>query len=221
MPDGMSCVSPGFSSSGASMQARKSTPAEPCVAYCGSGYSRPMRGSRMGTSSRRRAPVACAPSAGMSGTLGLRSERAGLVARLITLGDDFDQLPCQGQLARECELALAAAGPVDRQCVLVLVERQPLADLVGCDHVEVLAGQFGERVALDVLGFGRETDQERWRLGARDRREHVGSACQRQTHRVARLLDLLVGDLVRAVIGNRGRGDEDVRADEIAAYGFE
>ena len=27
---GMSCVSPGFSSSGASMQARRSTPAEPC-----------------------------------------------------------------------------------------------------------------------------------------------------------------------------------------------
>src|SRR4030095_5802732 len=136
------------------------------VACWGSGYARPRRGSRMRTSSRWRAPAACAPSAGMSGTLGLRRERAGLVARLITLGDDFDQLPCQGQIARECDLGLAAAGPVDRQCVLVLVERQPLADLVGCDHVEVLAGQFGERVALDVLGFGRETDQERRRLGA-------------------------------------------------------
>src|SRR5262245_44741342 len=110
-----------------------------------------MRGSRMRTSSRWRAPAACAPSAGMGRTLGFRGERAGLVARLVALGNDFDELARQGQLARERELTLAAAGPVNRQCVLVLVEREPLADLVGCDHVEVLAGQFRERVALDVL----------------------------------------------------------------------
>src|SRR5688572_30138326 len=156
----MSCVSPGFSSSGASMQARRSTPAEPCVAYCGSGYSRPMRGSRMRTSSRRRGP-ACAPSAGMGRTLGFGTERAGLVALLVTLGDDFDQLPRQRQLAGERELALAAVRPVHGQRILVLVERETRADLVGSDHVEILARQFRQRVALDVLGLRGEPDQER------------------------------------------------------------
>src|SRR5512147_2558447 len=88
MPEGMSCVSPGFSSSGASMQARRSTPAEPCVAYWGSGYSRPIRGSRMRTSRRRRAPW-CAPSPGIRGTLRLGGER-GLFAGSVALGDDLD-----------------------------------------------------------------------------------------------------------------------------------
>ena len=47
-----------------------------------------------------------------------------------------------------------------------LSNAEPVADLVGGDHVEILARQFRERVALDVLGFGREADEERRRLGS-------------------------------------------------------
>src|SRR5688572_14381968 len=153
MPEGISCVSPGFNSIGASMQARRSTPAEPWVAYCGNGYSLPIRGSRMRTSSRRRVPAACAPSAGMGRALRFRRCCLCLVARLIALGNHLDQLAGQRKLAGECQLAFAAALPIHRQRILVLVEREPRADLVRSNHVEVLACQFGERVALEVFGF--------------------------------------------------------------------
>src|SRR5579863_92528 len=47
MPVGMSSVVPGSRTSGASMQARRSMPADPAVACCGRGNSRPMRGSKI------------------------------------------------------------------------------------------------------------------------------------------------------------------------------
>src|SRR6188508_1466040 len=141
MPEGMSWVSPGFSSRGASMQARRSTPAEPSVAYCGNGKSRPMRGSRMRTSSRCRAPAACAPSAGMGRTRRLHSDRALLLGGAVAFGDHFHELPRQRELAGERQLALAAVCPIHRQRILVLVEGKPAADFVGRDHVEILAGE--------------------------------------------------------------------------------
>ena len=47
IPVGMSSLSPGPRSSGSSSMARRSSPAEPSVAYSGSGWSRPSLGSRI------------------------------------------------------------------------------------------------------------------------------------------------------------------------------
>src|SRR5271163_4631717 len=47
IPVGMSSVMPGNRTRGASMQARRSMPADPAVACCGRGNSRPMRGSNI------------------------------------------------------------------------------------------------------------------------------------------------------------------------------
>src|SRR5690606_29206317 len=101
-----------------------------------------MRGSSTRICKRRRAPAPDdAPSAGMSGgqrrwvgVLGLGL----LVARVIALRDQLDQLPRQGGLAGHRQFLLAAL-PVDGERVLVLIERQTVAYLVGCDHVQVLA----------------------------------------------------------------------------------
>ena len=100
MPVGISCVSPGFSSSGASMQARRSRPAEPAVAYCGSGNSRPMRGIEDAhlEPAARAGSVRAVSWHGPDSSTSARRLRALLLA-LIALGDHFDQLPRQRQLA--------------------------------------------------------------------------------------------------------------------------
>src|SRR5262245_46797025 len=96
IPEGMSCVSPGRSSSGAAMHARRSTPAEPLVAYWGKGYSLPMRGSRIRICKRR--------SAGMG-----RSRVAVVeVALRVALGNELDQLPCQRSFVGERQLTAPA-----------------------------------------------------------------------------------------------------------------
>ena len=78
----------------------------------------------------------CAPRAGgarrrralrqlaWAGLVDFAANAACLAAGPIALGDHFDELPRQRQLAGERELALAAARPVHRQRVVVLVERE-------------------------------------------------------------------------------------------------
>src|SRR5690606_1290462 len=151
--EGISAVSPGASVSGASRQARRSMPAEPSVAYCGSGNSRPRRASRMRTSRRRR--CAGGSTGGMSGRAHGRDDgaagTAGLALALtIARGDDFHELMGQRGLAGALELLLAAR-PVDGERVLVHVEGKIVADPVGGDQIEVLGRQLHQGVALDVL----------------------------------------------------------------------
>ena len=116
--------------------------------------------------------------------------------------------------ARALELTPATT-PVNRQRVVVLIEGEALAHLVGRDHVEVLALEFGERIALDVLGFRCEPDDERSRGAGGHRGEDVRRSAEREHERVARLLDLLRRHLQRPVVGDRRGRDEDVGAAEI------
>src|SRR5262245_17353875 len=99
MPLGTSSEAPGASVSGASMQARRSRPAAPAVAYCGS-ESR-SRGSRTLTSSvfkRKR------------------------LAPREHLRDVIEELPGEHDLRRACELVHAAVVE-ERERVGVLAER--------------------------------------------------------------------------------------------------
>src|SRR5688500_6096575 len=176
MPDGISCVSPGFNSSGASRQARRSTPAEPEVAYCGKGKSRPMRASSTRTCKRRRAPPIVVPSAMSSGNRWGWICVCDFATHAITLGDQLYQLSRQRGFAGERQLLLAAL-PVHGERVVVFVEGQAVADFVGGDHVEVLVGELGKRVALHVLGLSSKSHQERRPgLAARDSRQNIGRA---------------------------------------------
>src|SRR4051812_14973654 len=104
-PVGISCVSPGARTSGASRQARRSSPALPGVAYAGSCPA--MRGSRMRTSI----------GVGMRWTpLGAGSGAARQARR-----DLGDELPRERQLVGLRQFALAAR--IDqRQRVVVAAE---------------------------------------------------------------------------------------------------
>ena len=175
---------------------------------------RPMRGSRTRTCSARRtigsfiAPPRC-PGRARSAACPPARERSAI---------SDDQRRGQLPLRRAAQFLLAAR-PVHGERVVLAVERQVVAHLVGGDHVEALALELGERVALDVLRLGREAHDERSRRARGDRRQDVGRARQRQRQRVAGLLDLLRRALHRAVVGD-GRGrDEDVGAGQVLADG--
>src|ERR1700733_7244303 len=155
MPVGMSSAALALSTSGASMQARKSMPADPAVACCGNGNSWPMRGSKIRSLILR--CISSAPHA--AGTHSIARQGGGAafartaprraVGRRQALRD-------QGkELARDLDLA---AGPNDGKRIVVAIERNPLADLVGGNHVELLALQFDPRVLFDVVGLRREAD---------------------------------------------------------------
>src|SRR5690606_9817896 len=80
----------------------------------------------------------------------LRRVRTALgYAQTISFRDQLDELARQGNLARQRELSLAAV-PIHRQRIVVFVEAEPVALFVGGNHVEILAYELRERVALDV-----------------------------------------------------------------------
>src|ERR1700722_3690661 len=144
IPVGISSAAPGGSASGASMQARKSMPAEPAVAGCGKGNSRPMRGSKI-----RSFTVRCIGSAtDVAGTHSVaRQARDGAsftltaawaaVGRRQAVGNQGNELACDIDFRSAGDLGLAA-GPDDRQRVVVAIERHAVVDLVGGNHVELL-----------------------------------------------------------------------------------
>src|SRR5258708_26186109 len=144
MPVGISSAAPALSASGASMQARKSMPAEPAVACCGKGNSRPMRGSKI-----RSLTVRCTPSAphapgahaiarqGRDPAFARTAPRA-TGRRPAALSDQGNELARNFDFGSARDLDLAA-GPNDGQRVIVAIERNPVAGLVGRNHVQPLA----------------------------------------------------------------------------------
>src|SRR5882724_25105 len=199
MPVGTSSAAPGTSSSGAPMQARKSMPAEPAVACCGSGNSRPMRGSRIRSLTVRRMPSAPrAPGAHSIAREGgdpafARTAPWAAVGRRQALSDQGNELARNFNFGSARDLDLAA-GPNDGERVVVAIERNPLADLVGGNHVELLALELDARVLLDVVGLGREPDHVRTLRHIRDRLDDVGRGLAVESDRHALLFDLLLGD---------------------------
>ncbi len=109
------------------------------------------------------------------------------------------------------------------RCLVVLVvlavECQVVAHLVGGDHVEALAFELGERVALDILRLGRKTHDERSRRARSHRRQDVGRPRQRQRQRIAGFLDLFRRALHRAVVRDGGGRDEDVGVGHVLVDG--
>src|SRR4051812_39359005 len=113
---------------GPATHARRSTPAEPVVAYCGSGYSLPIRGSRIRTWSlcllAGETVGLIAPSTGgMNGgsRLSCVLRSCGFSAMLVALSNHGDELARQCRLAGQGKLLFAAA-PVHGQSVVVFVE---------------------------------------------------------------------------------------------------
>src|SRR5260221_1116185 len=163
MPVGMSSAAPGPSTSGARVQARRSMPEEPAVACCGNGNSRPMRGSKIRSlilrciSSAPHAAGAHSIARQGGGAAFARTAPRSAVGRRQALSDQGDELARDFDFRSARDLDLAA-GPNDGERIVVAVERNPLADLVGGNHVELLALPFDPRVLFDVVGLGREAD---------------------------------------------------------------
>src|SRR5882724_3188696 len=166
MPVGISSAAPGARSSGAARQARKSMPAEPAVACCGRGNSRPMRGSKTRSLTVRRtlSPAratgahSIARQGGGDPALARTAPRTAVMRRQAARN--------QGdELARDIYFGSAldldfAAGPNDGERIVVAIERDAVADLIGGNHVELLALELAARILLDVVGLGRKTDHE-------------------------------------------------------------
>src|SRR6202020_146149 len=137
-PVGSNWVCPGASVTGASMQARRSMPAEPSVAYAGSGNCVPTRASRMRTfNGCRRVNVSMESS-----LRGVRRQGGGAQGLGAALGDDRrDELD---EFARQLRLGvarqeLAAIAPQHDEFVIGAVERLVMTDFIRRDHIEVLA----------------------------------------------------------------------------------
>src|SRR5271155_2295107 len=136
MPVGISSVMPGNRTRGASMQARRSMPAAPAVACCGRGNSRPMRGSKTRSlilgnirSLAPRAAGAHAIARQGGGRAALTRTPSG------TAGGGRQAASDQGdELARNVDFRSArdfdlAAGPNDRERIVLAIERNAVAHL--------------------------------------------------------------------------------------------
>src|SRR5579863_2479633 len=167
MPVGMSSVAAGGRTSGASMQARKSMPADPAVACWGRGNSRPMRGSRIrslilgniGLLAPRAAGAHAIARQGGGAALTRTASRAAVGGRQ-PARDQADELARDVDLRSTRHFDLAA-GPNDGERIVLAIERNAVAHLVGGDHIELLALELAARVVLDIVGLGGEADHER------------------------------------------------------------
>jgi hypothetical protein len=74
-------------------------------------------------------------------------------------------------------------------------------------------------LAHDVVALRRETDAERRALARRDLGEDVDGRLERDRHRRARLLDLLLVRLHGPVVGDRGDRDEHVLGVDAREHG--
>src|SRR5690554_2977655 len=138
MPEGSSAVWPGSRVRSWSRQARRSRPAEPGVAYSGSGQSSPRRGSRMRTFRR-------------------------FIGSVFPLdhgfNDDSNQLARQGLLGHGSK-APAPAGAEHFQRIVLGLESQSDADPVGRDQVKLLCLELAHGGIFQVTGFGGEADHD-------------------------------------------------------------
>src|SRR5258706_5586395 len=186
MPEGTSWLSPGLSSSGASRQARRSSPADPGLAYCGS-ISR-ILGSRILTCSLRKLALRFLQHAG-----DVRQQ----LARLLQLGSAAERMP--------------AARIVERNRVVVGAER--LLREVGGDQRHALFQALGLGVALQLLALGGEADAERRVALRRDPGEDVRVLLEFERRRAAvYFLYFLIKRLFHSPIGDGRHRYEDVAA---------
>ena len=81
------------------------------------------------------------------------------VGRRQALGDQGDELARDVDFRSARDLDLAA-GPDDGERIVIAVEGDPLADLVGGNHVELLALEFAARILFHVVGLRRKPDHE-------------------------------------------------------------
>src|SRR5580704_18501310 len=126
------------------MQARRSMPAEPSVAYAGSGSCVPTRASRMRTfNGCRRLNVSM-----QSSLRGVRRQRRGAAGLGATLrkhaSDEFDEFARQLRLGVTRQ-ELAAIAPQHDEFVIGAVERLVMTDFIRRDHVQALAQHLGTR----------------------------------------------------------------------------
>src|ERR1700688_2952273 len=149
MPVGSNLAAPGSSTNGASMHARRSMPAEPGVACPGIGNSRPIRGSRMRTLIVRfirgssASYAACATAAKPGARVGGRDAAfTGAAARAVAgrqpLCDQGDEGPGHVDLGASRDIDFSTR-PNHGNRIVVAVEGDSVPDLVGGDHVELLA----------------------------------------------------------------------------------
>src|SRR5258708_9754649 len=140
------------------MQARKSMPAEPAVACCGNGNSRPMRGSKIRSLTVRcirllnsTRTTAAHPLAGQSrGSSALsRAAARTAVRRWQALRNERDEFARHVDFRSARHLHFAARPDHDERVVLA-IERDSIADFVRGDHVELLALELDARILLDV-----------------------------------------------------------------------
>ena len=95
------------------------------------------------------------------------------VGRRQALRDQRDQLTRDLELRSARDLDLAAR-PEHGERIVLAIEGEPFADLVGGDHVELLALEFGARIFLDVVRLRREADDERPLRHVRHRLDDIG-----------------------------------------------
>src|SRR5579862_5891063 len=186
MPEGTSWLSPGWSVSGASRQARRSSPAAPGVPYWGSNSR--ILGSRIFTSSLRK-----------------------LALRFLHHARDVHD-----QLARELDLGaaaqrVAAAGIEQRDRIFIRAQR--LLREVGGEQRYALFHPFLPGVGRQLLALGGEADAERRIFPCRDPGKDVRVLLQLEDRRAAvRLLDLLLRGILHLPVADRGDRHEYVAA---------
>src|ERR1700675_2628028 len=82
------------------------------------------------------------------------------VGRRQALGDQGNELARDIDFRPARDLGLAA-GPDDGERIVIAVEGNPFADLVGGNHVEFLAFELAARILFHVIGLRRKSDHER------------------------------------------------------------
>src|ERR1700676_2845189 len=81
------------------------------------------------------------------------------VGRRQALGDQRNELARDIDFRSAGDLGLAA-GPEDGERIVIAVEGNPFAALVGGNHVEFLALELAARVLFHVIGLGRKSHHE-------------------------------------------------------------
>ena len=129
--------------------------------------------------------------------------------------------PADRALAHERVVPHAAVPREDLDAVCLGAKaRVLLGDVVGDDEVEVLLGELGLGVVLDVLRLCGEADEDLVRLLLAELVEDVGVALEHERELPVLLLDLVSRYDLGPVIGDGGRLDDDIRGRELPEHGF-
>ncbi len=216
MPDGMSCVSPGFNferrvDTGAQVHARRAR-------------GRVLRQGIVATDPRIEHTNLQATASAVAGGRSIsgherRSKRA--------LSFEFESVPRSADSARRSAPPAGAPAPLCWSCdssrlpscqytvsaLSSLSNARPSPTLLAAIMSRFLLASLVSALRSTCSVSAAKPTEERMRLATRNGGQHIGCPGQRQIERVAGLLDLLAGDLSTAIIGNRGGGDEHIRAE--------